>query len=60
MHAYMYLYMCIYLYTYICKIQMMFVELSEKALKAVQKNLSHSQAWNNQLSFVTLNPQVHP
>lgn len=36
---------------YICKIQMMFVELSEQTLNAVYKNLSHPQAQNHHFSL---------
>lgn len=44
---------------YIYKILIMFVEPNEKDLKAVQKNLSHPQAQNHQLSLL-LPPSPHP
>lgn len=68
MHLFFYLqiYACICLYMHIfvyvhLEIQMMFVELSKKVLKTVQKNLSHPQAQNHHPCFVTpkFTPSAH-
>lgn len=68
MHLFFYLqiYACICLYMHIfvyahLEIQMIFIELSKKVLKSVQKNLSHLQAQNHRPFFVTpkFTPSTH-
>lgn len=43
---------------YICKIQMMFVKLSEQTLNAVYKNLLYAQAQNYHFSLSSPSPSL--
>lgn len=50
---YMHIRIFIYAHTHMFVYKIMFVEPNEKALKAVEKNLSQPQAQNHHLSFAT-------